>query len=146
MMRGFVAAAVVVAVGSSLAFAQSTAIGQRKELMKSAGAAAKEGGAMARGEAAFDLAKAQAALKTYANVAAKVAALFPDDSKTGGETTAAPAIWEKKAEFTALLAKWGSDAAAAAAAAKDEASFKTEWPKVMGNCGACHKAFRVEKK
>ena len=78
--------------------------------------------------------------------AQKATGLFPDDSKTGGETTVLPVIWEKKAEFTAALAKFDTDAAAAATAIKDEATFKTEWPKVMANCGGCHKTYRVPPK
>ena len=146
MKRMLIAAAAVLAIGTTAALSQSAAIGQRKEAMKSAGAAAKDTGAMMRGEAKFDLAKVQAALKTYSDVAKKAAGLFPDDSKTGGETTVLPVIWEKKVEFTAALAKFGADAAAAAAAIKDEATFKTELPKVMANCGGCHKTYRVPPK
>ncbi len=146
MKRMLIAAAAVLAVGTTAAFSQSAAIGQRKEAMKSAGGAAKDGGAMMRGEAPFDLAKVQAALKTYSDVAKKTTGMFPDDSKTGGETTVLPVIWEKKAECTASMAKWDTDSAAAAAAIKDEATFKTEWPKVMANCGGCHKTYRVPPK
>ena len=146
MKRMLIAAAAILAVGTTAAFSQSAAIGQRKEAMKAAGAAAKEGGAMMRGEAPFDLAKVQAALKTYADVAKKAASLFPDDSKTGGETTVLPVIWEKKKDFEASFAKWGADADAAAKVIKDEATFKAEWPKVMSNCGGCHKVYRVPPK
>lgn len=146
MKRIVIAAAALLAVGTTAALSQSAAIGQRKEAMKAAGGAAKDGGAMMRGEAPFDLAKVQAALKTYSDVAKKAPALFPDDSKTGGETTVLPAIWEKKAEFEGGFKKWDADATAAAAVIKDEASFKVEWPKVMANCGGCHKAFRVPPK
>ena len=147
MKRILIAAAAVLAVGTTAAFSQNVAvIGQRKEAMKAAGGAAKDGGAMMRGEAPFDLAKVQAALQTYSDTAKKATGLFPDDSKTGGETTVLPVIWEKKAEFTAALAKWDTDATAAATAIKDEATFKTEWPKVMANCGGCHKTYRVPPK
>lgn len=146
MKRIFFAAAGIIAVGSTAALSQSAAIGQRKEGMKAVGAAAKDTGAMMRGEAPFDMAKVQAALKTYIESAKKQPDLYPDDSKTGGETTVLPAIWEKKAEFNAIFTKWAADSTAAQTAIKDEASFKTEWPKVMSNCGTCHKAFRVPPK
>ena len=42
-------------------------------------------------------------------------ALFPDDSKTGGDTAALPAIWENKSDFDARFAAFGKDAAAALA-------------------------------
>jgi cytochrome c556 len=137
--------AALVAVGATAVFAQSAAIGQRKELFKQIGGAAKVGGPMIKGEAPFDLAKVQASLKTYADNAAKLKDLFPDDSKTGGETEALPSIWEKKDDFLALMAKFGKDATDAGAAIKDEASFKTEWPKVMANCGGCHKPYKAAK-
>jgi cytochrome c556 len=137
--------AALLAVGATAVFAQSAAIGQRKELFKQIGGAAKVGGPMIKGEAPFDLAKVQASLKTYADNAAKLKDLFPDDSKSGGETEALPSIWEKKDDFLALMAKFGKDATDAGAAIKDEASFKTEWPKVMANCGGCHKPYKAAK-
>ena len=146
MKRALIGAAVL-AAGATVVLAQaavSPAIKERKDLMKSVGAAAKEPGAMARGEAAFDLAKVQASLKVYAEATKKLPDLYPDNSKSGGDTAALPAIWEKKAEFVAIYAKLNKDAQAAATAIKDEASFKAEWPKVMGNCGTCHKAFKAD--
>lgn len=53
----------VLAIGVGAAFAQSAAIGQRKEAFKAWGAAAGGMGKMLRGEDAFDLAKVQAGLK-----------------------------------------------------------------------------------
>jgi cytochrome c556 len=135
-----------VAVGATAVYAQSAAIGQRKEILKSFGAAMKEPGGMMKGETPFDLAKVQASLKTITEGAPKLPALFPDDSKTGGETQALPVIWEKKAEFEGIYKKLGDDAKAASVAIKDEASFKTEWPKIGANCGTCHKTFRQPPK
>jgi cytochrome c556 len=106
----------------------------------------KDPGGMAKGTTPFDLAKVQASLKTIADGAPKLAALFPDDSKTGGNTEALPAIWEKKEEFAGIWKKIEADAKAATAAIKDEASFKTEWPKIGANCGTCHKSFRQPPK
>ena len=61
----------------------------------------------------------------------------------GGKTEALPVIWEKKAEFEAGYTKISADADAAAGAIKDEASLKAEMPKVLGNCGSCHRNFRA---
>jgi cytochrome c556 len=144
MLRAFVATAVLVGGLAASAFAQSAAIGERQTLLKAWGQATGPVGRMLRGEAAFDNAAVQNALSLYARDAAKLAALFPDDSKTGGETKALPAIWEKKAEFTQLWTKVADDAKAAQAAIKDEVSFKAEMPKVLGNCGTCHNAFRAK--
>lgn len=136
----------VLGVGASLAYAQSASIAQRKEAMKAIAAAAKAPAGMAKGEVKFDLAPVQAALTVYQEQSAKLKSLWPDDSKTGGDTQVLPAAFEKKAAFLALFDKLAADAKAAAGAIKDEASFKAEWGKVMGNCGACHKEYRVPPK
>jgi cytochrome c556 len=138
------AAGVVCAVGVTAVLAQSSAIGARKEILKSWGGATREPGLMLRGEAPFDLAKVQAALKLYQEGAAKLPALFPDDSQTGGDTKALPIIWTEKDKVVAIFTKLGADSAAALVAIKDEASFKTEMPKVLGNCGACHNTYRAK--
>jgi cytochrome c556 len=145
-MLRVVSFAAILAVGATAVFAQSAAIKDRKELFKQIGGGAKVGGPMMKGEVPFDLAKVQGALKVYSDNAKKLKDLFPDDSKTGGDTEALPAIWEKKADFLGMMDKFDKDSAAASAAIKDEASFKTEWPKVMANCGGCHKVYKVAPK
>lgn len=141
-MLRIAATVAALAVGATAVFAQSAAIGQRQEAMKTFGGAMKEPGGMMKGATPFDLPKVQASLKILADGAPKLKELFPDDSKTGGKTEALPAIWEKKAEFLARYDKLAADATAAAVAIKDEASFKTEWPKIGANCGGCHKEYR----
>ncbi|MEL6297687.1 MAG: cytochrome c [Pseudomonadota bacterium] len=105
----------------------------------------KPGTAMVRGQAAFDLEKAKAFYAGIAENSTKFKGLFPDDSKTGGKTEALPVIWEKKDDFLGRFDKLASDASAAVESTTDEASFKGNWGKVLGNCGACHKVYRVEK-
>jgi cytochrome c556 len=148
MIRIVIAIASAVAVTATAVIAQvsvSPAIKQRQELMKGQGAAVKEPGAMMKGEMPFDLTKVQASLTSLQGSAKKAPGLFPDDSKTGGDTAALPAIWEKKSDFDPRFAKLGTDAATAAGAIKDEATFKAEWPKVVSNCGGCHKEYRKPK-
>ncbi len=144
MLRLMIAAAIAASAATTV-LAQSDVIAQRKDMMKSVGGATRDPGAMLKGEAAFDLAKVQASLATYQNAAAKFGALFPDNSKTGGETTAAPKVWEDANGFKAALEKFGNEAKAAAAAIKDEASFKANFPNVLKNCGSCHETYRVKK-
>jgi cytochrome c556 len=144
-MLRILSAVAIVAVGTSAVYAQSAAIAQRKDAFKAMAGAAKEPSAMIKGDAKFELPKVQAALKTYQEQAGKLKTLFPDDSKTGGETAALPVIWEKKAAFTGIFDKLAADAKTAEGAIKDEASFKAEWPKVMSNCGTCHQDYRMKK-
>ena len=141
-MLRVLAAAAALAIGATVVLAQNAAvIEQRKQAMKAFGGAAKSGGTMAKGEAPFDLAKAQDSFKTIQTKAAEVKNLFPDDSKMG-ETDALPEAFANRADLMAKLDKLAADAKAAEAAVKDEASFKAEWPKVTSNCGGCHKAYR----
>jgi len=131
-------------LGLTAVMAQSNPIAERKDAMKAVGAATRDGAAMAKGEAAFDAAKAQAIFKTYADAAKKVPTLFPDSSKTGGETTAAPKIWEDQAGFKAAFAKFETDAAAGATVANLD-GFRTAFGAATKNCGVCHEVYRIKK-
>ena len=144
-MLRVVAVLAALAVGATAVWAQNAAgIAARKEAMKAFGGAAKGPGAMNKGDAPFELPKVQASLKTIEETAAKAKDLFGDDTKAG-ETDALPAAFEKKPDLLARFDKMGEAAKAAAGAIKDEATFKAEWPKVVGNCGGCHKEYRKPK-
>jgi cytochrome c556 len=145
MMKRVVLAVVIVALGVTAVVAQSDPIAARKAVMKENGAQAKIGAAMAKGEAPFDLAKAKKIFATFENAAGKMPALFPDNSKTGGETTAAPKIWEDMAGFKAGFAKFGAGAKAAEASVKDLDSFKASFTAVGKDCGGCHQTYRIKK-
>ena len=142
-MKRLIAAGVVMAMTiSGVAFAQSATIKQRQAILKGWGDASKPVGAQLRGQTPFDLAATQALLNRIIEGSKTLPDLFPEDSKTGGDTEALPAIWEDKAKFNAGYTKIGADATAALALIKDEATLKSEMPKVLSNCGACHRVFR----
>jgi cytochrome c556 len=113
--------------------------------MKTQGAQMGQAAKFMKGEEPFDLAKAQALFTKLAETADAAPALFPDTSKTGGETAALPAVWEKMDDFKARFVKMSADAKAAAASTKDEASFKAALPTVGQNCGGCHELYRAKK-
>jgi cytochrome c556 len=145
-MIRFVLAAAGICLGASIVLAQSAdPIAARQELMKANGRASRTGTAIVRGETPFDIAKAREVLQVYVNTAEKFGALFPEDSKTGGKTTAAPKIWEDKAGFDAALAKFGDDARKGLADTKDLESFKTAFAAIGKDCGACHQTYRVRR-
>lgn len=141
-----VAAMAAVVLGATTISAQTPApIEARKALMKTVGQQTGAGAAMVKGEAAYDQAKAQAIFATYVDAAEKFPTMFPDNSKTGGDTAALPAIWEKMAEFKAIATKLGTDAKAAQGAVKDLDTFKASFGEVTKNCGACHQTFRARR-
>jgi cytochrome c556 len=135
-----------IALGVCAAVAQQDPIAARKALMKANGEAAKTAGAMVKGDAPFDLAAAHKIFATFEDAAAKMPALFPDNSKTGGDTSADPKIWDNMADFKARFTKFGEDAKAADASVKDLDSFKAAIGNIGKNdCGSCHQNYRIKK-
>ena len=114
--------------------------------MKDNGAAAGAAAKMLKGEAPFDLATVQASLNTFIKASKKMPSLFPDDSKTGGETRALPAFWADKVDVDARFCKIraGCDRTALATI-KDQASFAAAMPAVFKNCGGCHEKYRASQ-
>jgi len=140
----FVVAAVVLAAGA--VGAQSDPIAARKALMKANGDQAKIGAAMAKGETPFDVQKAKVMFTTFLDAANKMPNLFPDNSKTGGETAAAPKVWENMDDVKTRFAKFAADAKAAQASTKDLESFKAAFTNIgKQDCGACHELYRLKK-
>lgn len=141
-----VTALTALAAFGGAALAQNAAvIKERKANFKAMGDAAKPTGAMLKGEADFDLAAVKNAIKVFQEKAPLQAALFPDDSREGEKTEALPVIWENKADLEERFQKLADAAKAAETSIIDEDTFQEEWPKVMGNCGSCHKKYRKPK-
>jgi cytochrome c556 len=144
-MLRVVTAVAVLTLGANIALAQNTAVvKQRQDLMKGLGGALKDPTTMVKGEAPFDLAKVKASLKALQDNAVKLKSLWPEDSKTG-DTKALPVVWTAT-DFLSGFDGLAKDAKAAETSITDEASFKAAWPKVVGNCGGCHKVYRAPPK
>ena len=141
-MKRIIIATVLAATTAGLAYAGP--IEDRQKMMKTMAANTKVLAGFAKGETPFDDAKVKSLLQVYVDDAAKLPDLFPDDSKTGGDTTAAPKIWEDSAGFKAAAVKLGTDATAALAAT-DQASFAKSFAAVTANCNACHGTYRIKK-
>ena len=133
-------------LGVTAAAAQSCQdpIDKRQTFMKHSAAEAKIGSAMIRGEVPFDLAKTQEIYAAFATDAAAMPTLFPECSKTGDHSTAAPAIWERPADFKAAIAKFAADIKAAQDSTKDLDGLKTNFAIIGKDCGSCHQTFRVK--
>jgi cytochrome c556 len=135
------AALSIVFVGA--AFGEDDPILARQLLMKANNAASKVAFEMVKGTTPFDAAKAAEAMKTIASDMETFPTLFPDGSDQG-DTKASPTIWENMDDFKALAAKLGADATTAAgAAANGLDAFKEAFGTVGGDCGACHKKYRM---
>jgi cytochrome c556 len=146
MNRTLLVAAAALVLGAAAVSAQTDPIAQRRALMKANGDQAKIGVAMAKGEVPFDVAKAKLIFATFADAASKMPNLFPEDSKTGGDTAALPKIWEDMADVKARFAKFGEDATAAEGSVTDLASFKAAFGNIgKTDCGGCHELYRRKK-
>lgn len=127
--------------------ANADPIADRQAIMKAIGKAVGSAAPIAKGEAPFDAAVANAALAAINENAMKldIATLFPAGSNVG-ETTASPKIWEDLAGFTTAMDTFKADAAAAVAAnPQDLAAFQAQFGAVTKNCGSCHGTYRIKK-
>jgi cytochrome c556 len=143
-MKRLTTVVIALACGVGAVWADTDPIAERRALMKNDGIAAKKMFDMSKGTIPFNLATVQDSLKTLYEGASKTAALFPDNSQTGGGTAALPTIWQNKADFDARFAKFVKDVAAAQSGIVDEASFKKFAPAVFQNCGGCHELYKAK--
>ena len=146
MFRRLLVVPAILLFGVAAVAAADDPIAARKTLMKANGDQAKIAGDMVKGTVPFDLAAAHKIFATFQDAAAKMPGLFPDNSKTGGETEADPKIWDNMADFKTRFQKLGDDAKAADASVKDLDSFKAAIGNIGKNdCGACHQTYRLKK-
>jgi cytochrome c556 len=144
-MKRLVLAAAFATLGITAVLAQSDPIAARKALMKENGNQSRTAREMIEGKQPFNLAAAKKVLATFAETADKGKNLWPDNSKTGGETASLPAVWESKADFEAKLVKFSADAKAAEGKVMDLDSFKAQMGDVGKNCGGCHNNYRKKQ-
>jgi cytochrome c556 len=146
MFRKLLVVFAVLMFGVTAAAAQSCQdiIEKRQTLMKKSGAAAKIGTEMIKGERPFDMAQVQQIYVAFTEDATQMPTLFPDCSKTGHKTTAAPAIWQKMDDFKAAIAKFAADIKAAQDSTKDVDTLKANFTTIGKNCSSCHQTFRVK--
>src|SRR5918995_5273172 len=134
-------ASVLLLSGLGVLAQQGDPISLRQALMKNNQEQVRALTGMARGQAPFNAATAQAALQRIELNARQVPALFPAGSQQG-KTDALPVIWERKADFDARAAKLEQDANAAQAGITDQASLQAAVQRVGQNCGGCHETYR----
>jgi cytochrome c556 len=136
----------VLLLGVTAAAAQNCPefIQKRQTLMKKSGDEAKIGTAMIKGERPFEADKVQEIYAAFADDAKQMPTLFPDCSKAGAKTTAAPAIWERMDDFKAAIAKFAADVKAAQDnKTNDLDALKANFQTIGKNCSSCHQTFRI---
>jgi cytochrome c556 len=141
------AAALVAAATATAVLAQSDPIKARMALMKGNIDNARAMTQMVRGQQPFDPARVEAAFAQWAETAEKLPGLFPPESKTGGKTRAAPAIWENKKDFDAKAAAFAKVVADNRAKAKQSLDgLKVAYKAVGDACSNCHEDYRLPER
>jgi cytochrome c556 len=141
-MLRFAAAALTIFCLAVPATAQNVdVIKERKALLKEMGDATKPLGPMSKGEAPVDVEKVKEVMRIFQKNAEKLPTLFPDDSKTGGETKALPDLWEKKDDVTERFKKLVATSKQFETDVTAE-NFADGWKDMLGNCGGCHKLYK----
>lgn len=139
--------AAVIGLCGVCANAAGDPIADRKAAMKAVGNSMKISGQMMKGEVEYNAATAEKAMRAINASVEGFGKLFPENSMTGGKTTAAPAIWKDMAGFNALTTKLAEASVAAADAAKGgKATFGAALGKVGASCKSCHEKYRIKKK
>ena len=142
--------AAIIASAMSVTVATTAIAGpveERKELMKSVGKSLKVAIPMVKGEAPFDAAKAEEAMRTINGVPDKFAKLFPEGSGTHPKTEASPKIWQDMKGFLAKAEDLKvASAQAMVAAGKGADAFKAAvFGSLVKTCKGCHEGYRIKK-
>ncbi len=119
---------------------KNPAVIARMSAMEAIGGSMKTLAGMAKGEMAFDSAKAEAAMAVIAREGMTVPALF-EAKESDPKSEALPAIWENWSDYVAkseamVVAAKGN------AALPDLGSLQASLGKVGGTCKACHSDYR----
>jgi cytochrome c556 len=144
-MKRILMAASVLVLGLGAVAAQSDPIATRRQTMKAVGDGYyRDMGKINKGEAPYDQAKVEAALKRIAAAAKTLPSLYPDTAKSGEDSIARPQIWENKADFESRYAKLGEEAEAQLAKVKDVATLKAAYSEIGKTCNGCHELYRAK--
>lgn len=145
MLAGTLAAAVAAAAG----VAAEDPIAVRQALMQGNGSSAAVAAGMMKGELDYSPTVGKSVITSVHGVAMAYGDYFPEGSDEGGDTRAAPAIWEDRAGFDAELATFREVTAGAVEAAgregpPDLAAFQAAMGPIFDSCTSCHEDYRLE--
>jgi len=121
---------------------QNEAVKARMMLMDNIKDAVGVLGGMAKGEMAFDAAKADAAKEALIRHSAEIPAAF-EAEEMDPKSEARPEIWENWEDFVGKAEALG--AAAGELDTSDQAWMGPGMGKIGGACKACHEDYRVKK-
>jgi len=120
-------------------------IEDRQALMKSFALPLKDATSLSRGSIPYDAALAKSSMAQLSRAAGKLPSLFRKGTEAEGavKTTASPMIWSDSRGFNTAAKKFSKDAKIAGGA-KDAEAFAAALKTVQGDCGSCHKTYRLQ--
>ena len=142
MMKRIALAMALAAFGVTAVVAQSDPIAARKALMKGNNDNANILVRMMRGDVPYDAAKVNAAFAQWTETTQKFPNLFPEDSKTGGQTRATAKIWQTRSDFDEKNAAFAKAVADYRDKAKNLDELKVAVAAVGKTCDGCHEQYR----
>jgi cytochrome c556 len=146
MILRTMAVALALGLTAGAVFGQSDPIAARKALMKGNNDNARAMVQTIRGQKPFDRAAVDAAFTQWADTAQKLPGLFPDDSKTGGDTRATPKIWQNKKDFDEKAVAFSKAVAETRDKAKESLDgLRAAIPVVGKACDNCHEDYRLSR-
>ena len=86
-------------------------------------------------------------VKAITNWGRTIPVMFPDGTQQGHNTAAKPEIWSDRAGFEKAASNLvsASERLEQIAASGDKDQFKSQFAALGGTCGACHRAYRVQR-
>ncbi len=138
---------VAVAFTATAAVAEPDPVKTRENLMEQNNDHAKTMVQMMRGQRPFDAKLVDTAFDQWADTAKRLPGLFPENSKTGGDSRASPTIWLDKDDFDARAAAFGKVVAENRDKAKTSLDgLKAAIPAVGKQCDHCHEDYRLSRR
>ncbi len=144
MMKRMLAASAICLMAVTAVVAAENMHDSRKAAMKKIGGATGDLVAIAKGQKPYDAATVKASLTTISETIKVFPQYFPKGSEND-DKVASPKIWENMDDFKAHAAKLGSDAEALLAKMPaDQTAVGAALNTLGGDCGACHKDYRLK--
>jgi cytochrome c556 len=147
MKRSIVVAGALL-LGLGAVMAEPDQVKDTQAMMKGNGKNAGALAAMVKGEKPYDQATVDAAIKQFADTAAKLPTLFPVSIKGkpfDGDYSPSSKIWEDKAGFDEHIASFAKVIGEAKGKITDLDTLKAQLSIIGKQCGGCHETFRIKK-
>ena len=145
MLKRILVASMICLIGATAVVSAENQHDNREAAMKKIGGAMGAIAGMAKGEKPYDAEAVKASLTTISATIKVFPDYFPPGSDKDDDA-ASPDIWANMDDFKAHAAKLGADAdMLLAQLPADQAALGAAMGTLGGDCGGCHKLYRIKK-